>query len=69
MHGQAHHPLRHHITHGQLHVGVGHGGLFVEGDWVVHGSGDAGLFELFLQGFAVGDLDGVLSPGAGVVGF
>lgn len=35
----------------------------------MHGGGDAGLFELFLQGFAVGDLDGVLGPGAGVVGF
>lgn len=69
MHRQTHHPLRHRITHGQLHVGVGHRGLFVEGDGVVHGGGDAGLFELFLQGFAVGDLDGVLGPGAGVVGF
>ncbi len=35
----------------------------------MHGSGDAGLFELFLQGFAVGHLDCVLGPGAGVVGF
>ncbi len=35
----------------------------------MHGGGDAGLFQLFLQGFAVRDLDGVLGPGAGVVGF
>lgn len=69
MHRQTHHPLRHCISHGQLHVVVGHCGLFVEGDGVVHGSGDAGLFELFLQGFAVGYLDGVLGPSAGVVGF
>ncbi len=35
----------------------------------MHGGGDAGLFELLLQGFAVRDLDGELGPGAGVVGF
>lgn len=35
----------------------------------MHSGGDAGLFELFLQGFAVRNLDGVLGPGAAVVGF
>ena len=35
----------------------------------MHGGGSAGLFQSFLQDFAVGDLNGVLSPGAGVVGF
>jgi hypothetical protein len=69
MHRQTHHPLRHRIAHGQLRFSVGHGGLFVQGDGVVHGGRDAGLFELFLQGFAVGHLDGELGPGAGVVGF
>ncbi len=69
MHGQTQHPLRHRIAHGQLHVVVGHGGLFVQGDGVVHSGGDASLFELFLQGSAVGHLDGELGPGAGVVGF
>ncbi len=35
----------------------------------MHGGRDTGLFKLFLQGFAVGHLYGVLGPGAGVVGF
>lgn len=33
------------------------------------GGGDASMFELFLQSFAVGNLDGVLGPGASVVEF
>ena len=45
------------------------GRLVVQGDGVVHGGGDAGLLELVLKGFAVGHLDGVLGPGAGVVRF
>lgn len=69
MHRQTHHPLRHRIAHRHLHCVVGHGGLFIQGDGVVHGGGDAGLFELFLQRFAVVHLDGELGPGAGVVGF
>lgn len=35
----------------------------------MHGCGNAGLFEFFLQGFAVRNLNGVLGPGAGVLGF
>ena len=35
----------------------------------MHGGGDADLFQMFLQRFAVEDVDGVLGPGAGVVGF
>lgn len=35
----------------------------------MHGGWDACLLQFFLQGFSVGDLDGVLGPGAGVVGF
>ena len=69
MHRQTHHSLRYPVTHGQLRSGVGHGGLFVQGNGVMHGGRNAGLFQLFLQGFAVGDLNGVLGPGAGVVGF
>lgn len=69
MHWQTHHPLCNLIAHGQLHCCIGHGGLFVQRYGVVHGGRDARLFELFLQGFAVRDLDGVLGPGAGVVGF
>lgn len=69
MHWQTHHPLRHRVTYGQLDPGVGHSGLFVQGDRVVHGGGDKGLFQLFLQRFAVWHLDGVLGPGAGVMGF
>lgn len=69
MHWQTQHPLRHRITHRQVHAGIGYGGLFVQGDGVVHSGGNAGLFQLFLQRFAVGHLDGVLGPGAGIVGF
>ncbi len=69
MHRQTDHPLRHRIAHGQLRFVVGNGGLFVQRDGVMHGGGYAGLIQLFLQGFPVGDLDGVLGPGAGVVGF
>ena len=35
----------------------------------MYGGGNACFSKSFLQGFAVRDLDGVLGPGAGVVGF
>jgi hypothetical protein len=69
VHGQAHDLLRHGITHGQLGLRVGHGGLLVQRNGVVHGGGDASGLQLHLHPFAVGHLHGVLGPGAGVVRF
>lgn len=65
---QTHYSLGNRITNYKLHAGIGHSRLFVQGDRVMHGSGNAGLFQLFLHDFAVGDLNCVLGPGAGVVG-
>lgn len=68
MHRQTNDLLRGFITLWQLHVGISHGGLFVQRNRVVHGGGDAGGFEFFLHLFAVLHADGVLGVDAGVVG-
>ncbi len=69
VHGQADDFLRHGIAHRQFCGGVGHGRLLVEWDGVVHGGGDTLLLQLGLHVGSVRHLDGVLRPGASVVGF
>lgn len=69
MHGQADDAPGDGVAHGEVGCGVGHGGLLIDGDGVVHSGWDARGLELLLHALAVGDLDGVLGPGAGVVGF
>lgn len=68
MHGQAHDFLRNLVTHRQIGVRVFHRRLAVEGDGVMHGGGDAIRFERFLGLFAIGYADGVLGPGADIIG-
>lgn len=68
MHGQAKHLLRHGVAYGQFSGSIGHGGLLIQRNRVMHHSGDAGGFQLFLQRFAVLDPNGVLGVDAGVMG-
>ena len=69
VHGQAEDLLRHNVAHGQARRWVGHRWLLIERNGVVHGGGDAGGLEALLHWVAVGHLNGVLGPDAGVVGF
>lgn len=69
MHRQANHPLRYIIPDGQPGLLIRHGRLAVERNRVMDGGGDAGFLQALLQLVAVWHLDGVLRPGAGVVGF
>ena len=67
MHGQAEYLLCHGVAHGQLRCVVGHGGLLVQWNGVMHHRGNASIFQLLLQGFAVFHPNGVLGVHAGVV--
>ena len=66
VHGQAHHFGGQQVAHGQRGIG-GDGGLFVERNRVVHGGGDACVFQGGLNGGAVWHAHGVLGIRTDVV--
>lgn len=69
MHRQTHDALSHGVADRQRNAVIRHGGLAVQGDGVMDGGGDAGVLQRGLHGATPVDLDGVLRPGADVMGF